>query len=308
MGQFIDGEWTEGWYGSKDDGTFQRPPTTFRSQIEELETGRYHLYVSWACPWAHRVLIARSVLGLEEKISVSYVDWFLDDGGWRFFPEHDGVTVDHLFGLERLRFLYKRADPQYTGRVTVPVLWDRATETIVNNESRELLRQFSTVLRPWHAADSPSLCPTDSVETIDEVLDAIYEPINNGVYKSGFAKTQGAYETAVTTLFEALTKWDEHLKTREFLVADRFTEADICFFTTLIRFDPVYHTHFKCSLKMLSEYENLALYLRRIYHQPGVAATCRLDHITQHYYRSHTNINPLGIMALTPTSFTIEPL
>lgn len=305
MGQFVEGEWKPGWYKKTDDGSFQRPPTTFREEIAELEDGRYHLYVSWACPWAHRTLIARALLGLEEKISVSYVDWLLDDDGWRFHPEHEGSSEDHLYGFDRLRHLYKKADDRYTGRVTVPVLWDRRRETILNNESRKILRQFTTVLEPWHKEGAPDLCPEDLRDLIDETLDAIYEPINNGVYKAGFATSQEAYDAAVTTLFEALDHWDAHLKAHKYLVGDRLTEADICMFTTLLRFDPVYHTHFKCSLRMIAEYPNLDRYLKRVYHQPGVAGTCRLDHIKQHYFVSHRHINPTGVVAQTPRAFSL---
>lgn len=306
MGQFVDGEWKTGWYKSSESGSFERPATTFREAIGELDEGRYHLYVSWACPWAHRTLIARSVLGLQEKISVSYVDWFLDDEGWRFYPQHEGATEDHLYGFDHLRHLYKKADDRYTGRVTVPVLWDRKTERIVNNESREVLRQFTTKLRPWHAKVAPDLCPDTSREAIDKTLDAIYLAINNGVYRAGFATSQEAYEEAVTTLFDALDDWEEHLEGKKFLVGDRFSEADICLFTTLVRFDPVYHTHFKCSLKMIAEYPNLDRYLKRIYAQPGVAETCRLDHIKRHYFVSHRNINPTGVVALTPRAFSLD--
>ncbi len=305
MGQFVDGEWKTGWYKSGEDGSFQRPPTTFRESISALDEGRYHLYVSWACPWAHRTLIARSVLGLEEKISVSYVDWLLDDDGWRFFPEHEGSSEDHLFGFDRLRHVYKKADDKYTGRVTVPILWDRKSERILNNESREVLRQFTTVLRPWHAEGAPDLCPEELKSEIDATLDAIYEPINNGVYKSGFANSQEAYDKAVETLFAALDSWEKHLDGTNFLVGGRFTEADICMFTTLLRFDPVYHTHFKCSLRMLAEYPNLDRYLKRVYHQPGVASTCNLEHITKHYFVSHRHINPTGIVARTPRAFSL---
>ena len=305
MGQFVDGEWKTGWYESGKDGSFKRPATTFREQIEELDEGRYHLYVSWACPWAHRTLIARAVLGLEDKISVSYVDWFLDDDGWRFHPEHDGSTEDHLFGFDRLRHVYKKADEHYTGRVTVPVLWDRKRETILNNESREVLRMFTTRLRPWHAEEAPDLCPEELRGDIDGVIEEIYEPVNNGVYKSGFATSQEAYDKAVTTLFEALDRWETHLESTDFLVGGRFTEADICMFTTLLRFDPVYHTHFKCSLRMIAEYPHLSGYLRRVYQQPGVAETCRLDHIKQHYYVSHRGVNPHGIVAQTPRAFQL---
>ena len=305
MGQFVDGEWKTGWYKSADDGSFQRPPTTFRQRITELEEQRYHLYVSLACPWAHRTLIARSVLGLQEKISVSVVDWFLDDEGWRFYPQHEGATEDHLFGYDHLRHVYKKADDRYTGRVTVPVLWDRKKGTIVNNESREILRSFSTDLAPWYADGVPDLSPEALRKEIDETLDAIYEPINNGVYKSGFATTQEAYDKAVTALFEALDGWEQHLSKEPFLVGGRFTEADICFFTTLVRFDPVYRTHFKCSLKMIAEYPALQSYLRKLYAIPGVAETCDFEHISRHYYESHRGINPHGIVAKSPRAFTL---
>ncbi len=305
MGQFIDGEWKTGWYESGKDGSFQRPPTTFRQPITELSEGRYHLYVSLACPWAHRTLIARSVLGLQEKISVSVVDWFLDDDGWRFFPEHEASTEDHLFGFDRLRHVYKKADDHYTGRVTVPVLWDRQAETILNNESREILRNFCVDLKPWHKVGAPDLSPESHRAEIDEVLTAIYEPINNGVYKSGFATSQEAYDRAVTQLFEQLDRWEAHLGSREYLVADRFTEADICFFTTLVRFDPVYRTHFKCSWKMIAEYPNLNTYLKRIFNISGVSETCHHEHIARHYYESHRGINPHGIVAKTPAVFNL---
>jgi putative glutathione S-transferase len=306
MGHFVEGEWKPGWYKASEDGNFQRPPTTFRGRIEQLEEDRYHLYVCWACPWAHRSLIARSVLGLQEKISVSYVDWFLDDEGWRFHPDHDGSTVDHLYGFQHLRHLYKKADERYTGRVTVPVLWDRKSERIINNESREVLRMFCQDLRPWHRDGVPDLSPPELQADIDTTLDAIYEPINNGVYRSGFATTQQAYDQAVEELFGALDHWEHHLASHSFLVGDRFTEADVCLFTTLLRFDPVYHTHFKCSLKMIAEYPHLSAYLKRIYQQPGVAETCRLDHITRHYYVSHRHINPTGIVAKTPRAFSLD--
>ncbi len=305
MGQFVDGEWKSGWYKSSDDGSFQRPPTTFREPIKDLTEGRYHLYVSWACPWAHRTLIARAVLGLQDKISISVVDWFLDDEGWRFFPQHEGATEDHLFSFDYLRELYKKADDRYTGRVTVPVLWDRREETILNNESREILRSFCVDLKPWHMTDAPDLSPESLREKIDQVLDEIYEPINNGVYKSGFATTQEAYEKAVTALFEQLDRWEAHLTKEAFLVGGRFTEADICFFTTLVRFDPVYRTHFKCSWKMIAEYPHLQAYLRKLHAIPGVAETCNFEHITRHYYESHRGINPHGIVAKTPAAFSL---
>lgn len=306
MGQFVDGEWKTGWYESSKDGAFVRPPTTFRESIKELEVGRYHLYVSWACPWAHRTLIARSVLGLADKISFSVVDWYLDDDGWRFYPEHPGATEDHLFGFDRLRHVYKKADDRYTGRVTVPVLWDKASGTIVNNESKEILRSFCVDLKPWHSDSAPDLSPESLRDEIDRVIEANYEPINNGVYKAGFAKSQEAYDKAVNRLFEHLDRWEQHLAEADFLVANRFTEADVCLFTTLIRFDPVYRTHFKCSWKMIAEYPNLSAYLKRVYQIPGVAETCNHEHIVRHYYESHRGVNPHGVVAKTPAAFAFK--
>lgn len=303
MGQFVNGEWKPGWYEPGADGSFVRPPTTFRHRIAELQEARYHLYAAWACPWAHRVLIARSVLGLQSKISVSMVDWFLDDDGWRFHPEHPGSTPDHLYGSRWLRELYLRADRHYTGRVTVPVLWDRKLQGIVNNESRELLRMLATTCRPWHAPGAPDLSPEPLRSAIDAVLDALYQPINNGVYRCGFAKTQSAYEQAVESLFTALEHWNEVLREREFLVGEQLTEADICLFTTLLRFDPVYHVHFKCSAARIADYPHLQSFLERVYAWPGVAETCHLGHIVRHYFCSHRDINPAGLVACLPKRF-----
>lgn len=305
MGHFIDGEWQSGWYSNDKTGKFERPPTTFRGKIHKLEPDRYHLYASWACPWAHRVLIARELLGLQAFFSVSYVDWFLDDDGWRFDPKHEGSTADALYGSSFLREVYKRADNRYTGRVTVPALWDRTTETIVNNESREILRNLTFDLKAQHPAGAPDLCPAPLVEEIDRVLTSIYEPINNGVYKAGFATTQEAYDDAVTVLFEHLEHWDRHLSQVDYLVGNQLTEADICLFTTLVRFDPVYHVHFKCSKKLISEFPHLQRHLQRLLKKSDIRKTCNLLHIKNHYYRSHTNINPYGIVALSPESFRL---
>ncbi|MFA5508603.1 MAG: glutathione S-transferase C-terminal domain-containing protein [Vulcanimicrobiota bacterium] len=302
MGEFINGEWKEGWYKNDEEGKFKRPPTTFRKTLEEFEPGRYHLYVSWACPWAHRTLIARSLLGLTDQISVSYVDWYLDDGGWRFHPEHEGSTRDHLYDFDRLRHLYKKADEHYTGRVTVPILWDIKESAIINNESREILRSFTTRLRDWHRPGAPDLCPAELTDEIDQTLDAIYEPINNGVYKAGFATSQPSYEQAVDTLFAALDSWERRLERQKFLVGDRLTEADICLFTTTLRFDPVYFVHFKCSKRMICQYPNLSAHLERVYNTPGVKETCHMDHIRNHYYQSHKKVNPSGVVAAVPLS------
>lgn len=299
MGYFDNGEWKEGFYPSDESGRFVRPPTTFRDQIrpEDVRKGRYHLYVSLACPWAHRTLIARELLGLHDYFSVSVVDWFLDDDGWAF-REREGATVDHLFGKDFLREVYLEADPKFSGRVTVPVLWDKEKGTIVNNESREILRMMATVFSQGETGLSP-----DSLRgEIDEVMDAIYQPINNGVYRAGFAKSQKAYDEAVTELFDALDHWERHLQGRSYLVGERLTEADIAMFTTLVRFDPVYSVHFKCSKRRIQDYPNLSAFLQRLLDKPEIQKTVNMDHIRNHYYQSHTSVNPYGIVAVEPVS------
>lgn len=298
MGYFDNGEWKTGWYPSDDDGRFVRTPTNFRDRVnpDDIQPGRYHLYVSYACPWAHRTLIARSLLDLHDYLSVSVVDWYLDDDGWAF-REREGATVDHLFGSDFLRQVYLKADPNYSGRVTVPILWDKQKNTLVNNESREILRQLCTLFKDH--GNGFDLSPEGLRPEIDATLDAIYEPINNGVYKAGFAKSQKAYDEAVGALFEELDKCDERLAEQNYLLG-AMSEADICLFTTLLRFDSVYNIHFKCSRKRIADYPNLSRFLRHFYNIPGVRVTCDLDHIRHHYYESHTSVNPYGIVAVAP--------
>jgi putative glutathione S-transferase len=304
MGRLVDGQWTTEWYEPDAEGRFVRSQTRFRDWIRAdgpftAAVGRYHLYVSLACPWAHRTLIMRALKGLERAIDVSVVDHFMGAEGWRFDPAVPGATADELFGFSYLREVYTRADPQYTGRVTVPVLWDRQRGTIVNNESREIVRMFDHEFGgiAEHAID---LAPLDLRAEVERVIDAIYEPINNGVYKAGFATTQQAYEEAVTVLFEALDHWDAVLAKQRWLAGARMTEADIFLFTTLIRFDLVYHTHFKCNRKRIVDYPNLSGFVREIYQLPGVAQTCNFEHIRRHYYGSHEHINPFRIVAIGP--------
>lgn len=303
MGYFQDGEWKTGWYPSDTSGRFVRQATTYREQIasEEIRPGRYHLYVSLACPWAHRTLIARELLGLQEYFSVSVVDWFLDDDGWAF-REREGATEDTIHGCEFLREVYLKADPNYSGRVTVPILWDKESGTIINNESREILRMMTTLFAEH--GNGRVLAPEELRPEIDSVLDAIYEPINNGVYKSGFAKSQKAYDEAVNALFQALDSQEAVLEQRDFLVGEQLTEADICLFTTLIRFDSVYFVHFKCSRQRIADYPNLSAYLRRLYEVPEIKATVDMTHIRRHYFESHRSVNPFGIVA-TATRGTI---
>ena len=307
MGKMIDGQWrTEDWLRDNE-GHFKREPTTFRNKIEAddsaqfpAESGRYHLYVSYACPWAHRTLIVRELMGLDDVISYSVVHPYMLEDGWSFDDDFDGATGDRLHDdTQFLRELYARADADYTGRVTVPVLWDTETQTIVNNESREIIRMFSTAFRAF-ATEDIDLYPKGYRDRVDELIDAIYQPVNNGVYRSGFATTQSAYEEAVTELFEALDQWDEHLGENRYLAGDVLTEADICMFTTLIRFDPVYYGHFKCNLQHIYEYPNLWNYTLELYQLPGVADTCRFEHITRHYYYSHASINPHRIVPEGP--------
>lgn len=264
-----------------------------------LEAGRYHLYVSLACPWAHRTLIARSLLGLEESTSISVSHPLMLEHGW-VFREGDAEIPDPHLGIDYLWQLYVAADPTFTGRVTVPVLWDRERATIVNNESREILRMLTTEFRPLWTREV-ELCPEDLREEIDRVIDAIYEPVNNGVYRSGFARSQEAYEEAVTELFDALDHWESVLAGQRYLCGDRLTEADICMFTTLVRFDAVYHTHFKCNIRRVVDYPNLWGFVRDVYQTPHVAETVRFDHIKQHYFGSHETINPTGIVPVGPT-------
>jgi putative glutathione S-transferase len=308
MGLMIDGEWKyKGDWESDEGGRFQRQDTTFREWVTQddstpydPEAGRYHLYVSYACPWAHRTLAVRALQGLEDAIDVSVVDPFMGKDGWQFSPDKDGATRDKVHDSDYLREVYKEARQDFTGRVTVPVLWDKKTETIVNNESAEIIRMFDTVFDEVATNDEWELYPSDRADRIDEVIEAIYQPINNGVYRAGFAETQEAYDEAIDELFGALSHWDDVLGEHRYLCGDRVTEADICMFTTLFRFDHVYHTHFKCNVREIQDYPNLSGYVRDIYQLPGIADVSRLDHITHHYYRSHEHINPNRIEARGP--------
>ena len=263
------------------------------------ELDRYHLFVAWACPWANRTLMARALFGLEDVISVSYVHHLLDERGWHF----EGEFKDDLYGSELLRDVYARSvkAERYEHRVTVPVLWDKKTETIVNNESSEIIRLFNDRFRPFFTRNKTlDLYPKDKRSTIDEINDFVYPKLNNGVYRAGFARKQGAYENGVKDVFEALEKMEEILSNQPWLAGDQFTEADLRAFVTLVRFDSVYHTHFKCNRRTVSSYKNLWAYTRHIYQLPGVAATINMEDTKDHYYRSHTSINPLQIVPIGP--------
>ncbi|PSQ08692.1 glutathione-dependent reductase [Halobacteriales archaeon QS_5_70_15] len=302
VNMYVDGEWhTDAYESTDDDGEFDREETTFRDRLGEeypAETGRYHLYVSRACPWAHGAAMVRSLMGLEDAVSMDIVDPYRDERGWQFTPEKDDCTPDTVNGFDYLGEAYVAADPDYTGRVTVPVLWDTQEGTIVNNESIEVMRMFSTAMGEF--GSGVDLYPADVRDEVDEVVDAIYDPINNGVYRAGFAGTQDAYERAVSELFDALDRWDAVLADQRYLVGERLTLADLRLFATLVRFDHVYHAHFKCNRKLISQYDNLWPYVRDLYRTPGIAKTVNVDHIKEHYYTTHTDINPTGFVAVGP--------
>ncbi len=311
-GMMVEGEWKTQRQWQNTDGRFVRSETSFRGWITAdgssgypAAAGRYHLYIAWACPWAHRTAILRKLKGLEDVIGLSAAGSFMGEDGWAFHDE-PGVIPDTVNGAHYLREVYARADPGYTGRVTTPVLFDKETGTIVNNESREIVRMLDTQFEDFAAIDA-DFCPEGLREEIDATIDAIYEPVNNGVYRSGFATTQEAYEEAVTELFDALDGWEEALSTRRYLCGDRITEADWCLFPTLVRFDAAYHGHFKCNLRRIVDYPNLWGYLKDLYQTPGVAETVNMDHIKKHYYQSHESINPTRIVPKGPILDLTEP-
>jgi putative glutathione S-transferase len=312
MGLLVEGEWKTERQWAAEDGRFERGTTTFRDRVTAdgrggfpAEAGRYHLYISWACPWAHRTAIMRKLKGLEGEIGLSVVDHLMGEDGW-FFSDEPGAIPDTVGGARYLRDVYLKADPEYTGRVTTPVLWDRERETIVNNESREVVRMLDHEFTGI-AENDVDLCPEDLREEIDRTITAIYEPVNNGVYKAGFATTQEAYEEAVHELFDALDHWEEVLSERRYLCGSRLTEADVCLFPTLVRFDPVYVGHFKCNVRRLVDYPNLWAYTRDIYGTDGIAETVNFEHIKRHYYESHRSINPTGIVPVGPILDFNEP-
>jgi putative glutathione S-transferase len=313
MGRMVGGTWTTQEYASDSRGRFLREETVFRDRVTAdgssgfpVEAGRYHLYASLACPWAHRTLVIRKLQGLEDAVPVSLTHAFMGDDGWSLGDEGDGSTAGPVRGARFLRDVYAAARPDYTGRVTVPVLWDIEKRTIVNNESREILRMFDHELAGL-ARHPVDLAPPDLLGAVDGTIDALYAPVNNGVYSAGFARTQEAHEEAVRSLFAALDRYEEQLRTRRYLFGDRLTEADICLFTTLLRFDPVYHTHFKCNLRRLRDYPSLWGYVCDVYQLPGVRETVDLAQIKEHYFRSHAMLNPRRIVPLGPIVDYDEP-
>ncbi|MCA1974306.1 MAG: glutathione S-transferase family protein [Caenispirillum sp.] len=298
MGLLVDGKWQDRWYDTKSTGgRFKRQESAFRHRIGSdrfpAEAGRYHLFVSLACPWAHRTLIFRALKGLTDAISVSVVDPLMLENGWEF-----GAAGDPLTGKRYLHEVYTAALPDYTGRVTVPVLWDKQAQTIVNNESAEIIRMLNADF--GDVASGPDYYPADLRDEIDAVNARVYDTINNGVYKAGFATAQDAYEDAFDALFASLDWVEERLSRQRYLVGDRLTEADWRLFTTLVRFDAVYVGHFKCNLRRIADYPALSGYLRELYQVPGVAGTVDFDHIKRHYYGSHPTINPTGIIPKGP--------
>jgi len=313
MGQLVKGVWKDEWYDTESTGgKFVRSTAAFRNWITadggpgpsgaagfKAQSGRYHLYVSYACPWAHRTLIFRAIKGLSDHIGVSVVHPDMMSEGWEFRTDFEGATGDTLYGLPFARDLYLKADPEISGRVTVPILWDKERETIVSNESAEIIRMFNGAFDDL-TGNRDDYWPEDLRAEIEPVNARIYDTINNGVYKAGFATSQEAYEAAVYPLFDSLDWLENRLATHRYLMGARVTEADWRLFTTLIRFDPVYHLHFKCNRRRIADYPNLWGYLRELYQWPGVAETVNFEHIVRHYHYSHDTINPSRIIPISP--------
>ncbi|THD72021.1 glutathione S-transferase family protein [Thalassobius vesicularis] len=320
MGLLENGNWRTDWYDtSKSGGAFRRTTASFRNWVTPdgrpgpsgtggyaAESGRYHLYVSYACPWAHRTLIFRALKGLTPHIPVSVVHPDMLKDGWTFATDFPGATGDTLHGLPFLRDVYLKARPDMSGRVTVPVLWDTQTQTIVSNESAEIIRMFNSAFDGL-TGDRQDFWPAPLRDRIEALNTRIYDTVNNGVYKAGFATTQSAYDAAVRPLFDSLDWLEAHLSQNRYLLGAQATEADWRLFTTLIRFDPVYHLHFKCNLKRLIDYPNLWAYTRELYQWPGVAETTHLDHIVRHYHYSHDTLNPNRIIPINPVLDYAEP-
>ena len=313
MGLLVDGKWHDTWYDTKKSGgKFERAAAKFRNWVTadgsagpsgtggfKAESGRYHLYVSYACPWAHRTLIFRQIKELGDHIGVSVVHPDMLSDGWTFETDYDGATGDTQFGLPFARDIYTRADPVFSGRVTVPILWDRQNNTIVSNESSEIIRMFNSAFNDL-TGNTDDYWPTALHTEIEAVNDRIYDTFNNGVYRCGFATTQAAYDEAVGPLFDTLDWLEERLGQNRYLMGSSLTEADWRLFPTLVRFDPVYHLHFKCNRKRIIDYPNLWAYTRELYQYPGVAPTVHFGHIVRHYHYSHDSINPHRIIPVNP--------
>lgn len=305
MGLLIDGRWHDQWYENGKDGTFKRENAQRRHSLPAPEAGRYHLYVSLACPWAHRTLIFRAIKGLAPLIDVSVVSWLMQDHGWTF-DQQQGSSGDHLDALQYLHQRYTQDDPHYTGRVTVPVLWDKKEKRIVNNESAEIIRIFNSAFNAL-TGNTLDLYPAPLRPAIEALNERIYPAVNNGVYRAGFATTQEAYEAAFDDVFNELDHLEDLLGRNRYLAGEYLTEADVRLFTTLVRFDAVYHGHFKSNLRRLNDYHNLSNWLRELYQWPGVAGTVDMEHIQKHYYMSHKTINPNGIVPKGPLQDFNQP-
>jgi len=320
MGHLANGKWLDEWYDTKSTGgKFARTKAQFRNWVTPdgspgptgsggftPESGRYHLYISHACPWANRTAIFRTLKGLQNHIGVSIVDAYMGAEGWTFGKEA-GSSPETILGKTRAYEIYQEADSTYTGRVTVPVLWDKHLHTIVSNESADIIRMFNTAFNGLDGVNADlDFYPAELADEINALNDPIYNDINNGVYKAGFATSKEAYEEAVTALFERLDWVEKKLEGQSYLLGDRLTEADWRLFTTLIRFDPVYVGHFKCNIRRIADYKNLYTYMKKLYQHPGVADTVNFDHIKRHYYVSHTSINPTGIVPVGPDLSDLE--
>ncbi|MBQ4808254.1 glutathione S-transferase family protein [Phaeobacter sp. HS012] len=313
MGLLIDGVWHDQWYDTASSGgAFKRSQAQFRNWVTKdgqagpsgnggfpAESGRYHLYVSLACPWAHRTLIFRQLKALTDHITVSVVHPDMLDKGWSLAKDDHGATGDHLFGYDHVHQIYTRADPQYSGRVTVPILWDKKGNTIVSNESADIIRMFNSAFDEI-TGNHEDYWPEELREPIEAVNTRVYSTLNNGVYKCGFATRQEAYDAAIDPLFDTLDWLEDILSEHRFLLSDRLTEADWRLFTTLVRFDSVYHLHFKCNRRRLIDYPHLWAYTRALYQWPGVSDTVGMDHIVRHYHYSHDTINPHRIIPTNP--------
>ena len=308
MGLLVDGVWHDQWYDTKKSGgKFIRTEAQFRNFIElngdfTPDSGRYHLYVSLACPWAHRTLIYRSLKGLEEHISVSVVNPYMLENGWTFEESFPGTTADHLFSRDFLYQIYLQANSKYSGRVTVPVLWDKKNQTIVSNESSEIIRMFNKSFNEL-TGNALNFYPAQFQKKIDEINNFTYHNINNGVYKVGFATKQEVYEEELDNLFQSLDQIEEMLNQNTYLIADELLECDLRLFPTLLRFDPVYVGHFKCNKKRIIDYPNISRYLQKIKTHPKIQPTINIDHIKTHYYGSHPTINPNGIIPVGPDNY-----
>ena len=320
MGLLVKGEWRDEWYDTESTGgEFVRTDAAFRNWVTadgsagpsgeggfKAESGRYHLYVSYACPWAHRTLIFRALKGLEDYIDISVVHPDMLSDGWTFATDFPGTTGDRQFGLPFMRDIYTRAVPNVSGRVTVPVLWDKATGKIVSNESSEIIRMFNSAF-DGITGNTEDYWPVSLRDEIEALNSRVYKTVNNGVYRAGFATSQTAYDRAVADLFDSLDWLEDRLTEKRYLTGDRVTEADWRLFTTLIRFDPVYHGHFKCNRRRVTDYPNLWAYTRELYQWKGVAETVHVDHFTRHYYYSHATINPHRIVPVGPEMDYLKP-